>query len=1058
MPRLRVLIKTSLLITLSSCASQVDAQQSNSGKKKVALGPGMQMAPNMVPVNAAVPLTRESKAATKTGLAKASYPSTHMEKGFYYKQQNKTHEALLEFVRAAQENPRNTKAFYEQAQLFQAEGKSKLAKSAMEQALALSPRDTKMRGYLVQLHIQSGNLLGAANEVGKFFANQKPVSQQITIADRKDLEAPSAAISVATTGKLPTAETSDPTAQWLHAASNPSHKAAAEPQASKPVAAATEAVNKPSGKGKISLVYTQSSSTKSDGPGAYFKEEPAQSQSHATSETAQSNAANEPRPKAIDDLMASIGSSAAPKVEKHEPKPEQEEFGKLTPNSVSDVLKTIPSDKRSKIQLQEEPKISSPSKQEDEQGFLAKMRSGATKAVGTIPKPSMPEWIKNRLPAQTETAAPKAESKEEKNSMFAWIKDRLPFGSDEPPKPAAPAALPIAPEEKKPSRTANMLAHIKEHIPFTEKAEEASIAKHAPHAVNPIDLVPKQEKPFSITNVAQNVKSHIPFIKHDEPANKVNVTTSTNTTTTVTTSYQKQLPDKADLPPEVARILGGAYGGQVNVTTSQAAQEKAANKDKPEMDEQLKQVLSAVPKLPEDNRVVKRPEVSGPNYGLLKNNAVAHLASTDPPDIDELKHKPGFFENIMSQAKKTFTSFVPSVSWSWPSLPSIPGLNHDNSPEAIVAKVSPETAPVQQPGAAAPSAESKAPVPVPLDVSRILNTLNGPAAPAPPPVATRLSATIPITAAPANIESMIPKPVEHKSNMEAALPQIGAQGLERKSSNSGPLTAPEQGPLQPIIAALPAAVQDAVASAQPILKPALDAASGIAQAISPVAIPKNETASPVPVETASQNTVPNTVPVPVGVDMTKYYPGGLSAGPAHKIIDFQKSKSGAFTFMKPLIDGDRQFLSNKQVRTIQPLPGKMQQPKAEPPEDPVTKRMRYLMEHGTGNLKRGEAFMFSESTGEGTLFLSDGTTERRKLQETKDNEKVLRERRPDIMKPKDLQYSLNLLGKLLPPQAEPQRPQSEPVQGPSLEQLLQQMEQQKKGFFGWVKKGFGVSN
>lgn len=1044
MPPSRVLIKTSLLITLVSYASQVEAQQSSSNKKKVALGSGMPMAPNMVPVRKAVPLNSSVRAAINTNLLKASYPATHMEKGYYYKQQNKPHEALLEFVRAAHENPRNTKAFYEQAQLFQAEGQTKLAKSAMEQALALAPRDTKMRTYLVQLHVQSGNLLGAANEVGKIFSSQKPPAQKITIADRKDLEAPSAAISVATTGKLPTAENSDPAAQWLHSASAPTQKVAPHTESSIDKTPSAEPASRPSGRGKISLVFSQSPSTKSNGPGAFFKDEPRQSNASEKAPEQVSEARNEQRPKAIDDIINNLG--AAPKAEKHEQKDskaETEEFGKLTPNSVSDALKNTPSEKNDK----KDSRVAA--QNEDAQGLLARMRTGASRAVSNIPKPPMPEWIKSRLPAQAQQETAHTEQKEEKGSMFAWMKDKLPFGADKP------AQAPPAPEEKKVSRAANMLSHIKDHIPFTERAEDAAVVKNAPHAVNPIDLVPKQEKPFSIGSVAQNMKSHIPFIKHETtPSNKVNVTTTTNTTTTVTSSYQKSLPDKADLPPEVARILDGRYGGDVNVTTSKTAA-KPAEKS-PDMDPQLKQILSAVPKLPEDNRVVKRPEVSGPNYGLLKNNSVTHLASTDLPEMDEADKKPGFFENMMSQAKKTFTSFVPNVSWSWPSLPGLPGTNRDNSPEAIVANVSPETAPVATGPGAVP--EQKAPTPVPLDVSRIINSFSSPTAPAPPPVAVRLSASLPIAAAPSTLESMIPKPVEHKSAAETALPQLGAQGLERKSATAGPLTSPEQGPLQPLIAALPPAVQDAVASAQPVLKPALDAASGIAQAISPLAIPKSEIASPVPLETASQNTVPNKVPVPVGVDMSKYYPGGLSAGPANKIIDFQKSKSGAFTFMKPLIDGDKQFLSSKQVRTIRPVPGKMQEPVAEPPEDPVTKRMRYLMEHGTGNLKRGEAFMFSESTGEGTLFLSDGTTERRKLQESKDSEKVLRERRPDIMKPKDLQYSLNLLGKLLPAQAEPHRQQSEPMQGPSLEQLLQQMEQQKKGFFGWVKKGFGMSN
>ena len=103
--------------------------------------------------------------------------------------------------------------------------------------------------------------------------------------------------------------------------------------------------------------------------------------------------------------------------------------------------------------------------------------------------------------------------------------------------------------------------------------------------------------------------------------------------------------------------------------------------------------------------------------------------------------------------------------------------------------------------------------------------------------------------------------------------------------------------------------------------------------------------------------------------------------------------------------------------------------------------------------------MFSEETGEGTLFLPDGTTERRKLQGAQDAEKVMRERRPDIMTPKDVQYTLTLLGKLLPPQQQPNNDAvSNPLSGPTLEQLMSQMNQSSKGFFGWLKKSLNINN
>jgi hypothetical protein len=88
--------------------------------------------------------------------------------------------------------------------------------------------------------------------------------------------------------------------------------------------------------------------------------------------------------------------------------------------------------------------------------------------------------------------------------------------------------------------------------------------------------------------------------------------------------------------------------------------------------------------------------------------------------------------------------------------------------------------------------------------------------------------------------------------------------------------------------------------------------------------------------------------------------------------------------------------------------------------------------------------------------MPDGSCEKRKLQDSQDAEKVMRSRRPDIVNPKDLQYSLSLLGKLLPPQENKDPNQQTQLNGPTLDQLLQQMNQQSKGVWGWMKKSFNI--
>jgi tetratricopeptide (TPR) repeat protein len=132
--------------------------------------------------------------------------------------------------------------------------------------------------------------------------------------------------------------------------------------------------------------------------------------------------------------------------------------------------------------------------------------------------------------------------------------------------------------------------------------------------------------------------------------------------------------------------------------------------------------------------------------------------------------------------------------------------------------------------------------------------------------------------------------------------------------------------------------------------------------------------------------------------------------------------------------------------------------------DSWAKKMKYLLEHGTNSLKDGEAFMFSEETGEGVLFLGDGQVIRRTIAEPRDAQDVVRERRPDIIAPAEVLYNLSLLGKLMPKnetaqQQQPQQPQSQTDQ-PGSQRLappahgdfkVDDLMGNSQGFWGWLK-------
>jgi len=135
------------------------------------------------------------------------------------------------------------------------------------------------------------------------------------------------------------------------------------------------------------------------------------------------------------------------------------------------------------------------------------------------------------------------------------------------------------------------------------------------------------------------------------------------------------------------------------------------------------------------------------------------------------------------------------------------------------------------------------------------------------------------------------------------------------------------------------------------------------------------------------------------------------------------------------------------------------------PPDQWTKRLKYLAENGTGELAQGEAFMYSEETGEATLFLPDGRRIRRTIATAQDHHEVVAERRPELLKPQDGLVNLALLGKLLPNSTPPPKPKPIPLTQSVLTQAAAQASAtpqpstfnadnlmgRSDGIWGWIK-------
>jgi tetratricopeptide (TPR) repeat protein len=116
-------------------------------------------------------------------------------------------------------------------------------------------------------------------------------------------------------------------------------------------------------------------------------------------------------------------------------------------------------------------------------------------------------------------------------------------------------------------------------------------------------------------------------------------------------------------------------------------------------------------------------------------------------------------------------------------------------------------------------------------------------------------------------------------------------------------------------------------------------------------------------------------------------------------------------------------------------------------EDAWTLKLRDLALHGTDSLKGGEAFMFSEETGDATLFLSNGQIINRHVLPPRDPDEVAKARRPDMSDPKGLQYNLSLLGKLLP---RTEKQAGKPSQEPGI--TLNDLSKKSDNAWGWFRQ------
>jgi hypothetical protein len=172
----------------------------------------------------------------------------------------------------------------------------------------------------------------------------------------------------------------------------------------------------------------------------------------------------------------------------------------------------------------------------------------------------------------------------------------------------------------------------------------------------------------------------------------------------------------------------------------------------------------------------------------------------------------------------------------------------------------------------------------------------------------------------------------------------------------------------------------------------------------------------------------------------------------------QRLASHGFKFVAPSLTSKQQYVVNtaRTAPVMKAIPvSNAKSAPVPPPDDDWAKKMKYLLANGTNSLGPGEAFMFSEETGEGVLFLKGGGSVRRKIALPRDAEEVARQRRPELLAPQgELQYNLSLLGKIILPQ-DTQKATSGPKAPPPESNLtVKDLLNRQDGFVGWFKSVF----
>lgn len=1132
------------------------------------------------------PTTRLSRRTTGN-LARSTYPRTHYQRGMYFRQKGEIDSALIEFLKATQENPHLVRAFYEQALIFRERGYSKLAESSLEQALAVDPAYQKARVLLATLRLEQGNIGGAVTELSRSLGieDSKPASTDPAGRQESDrqsepaqpesgLPAPAApSLLQVLHSLLPLPPQQEPAPEVVPAEDQapgseqveyPSGQAAPQDRQAGPAAeqpgdtrfsldailkgipgidpqatpGGTGGKQEQSGEGLRPAPGSDETSTSIPGgiaPGRAATERigAAGGASYAlptpaakTSQGFQFHLPNllsflKAAQQAADQWMpkpprAETATSIASRQEAiiNEPTAARiEEGADRLPDSISPAPKPDAEPPSNTVKLEQQPDSLEP--HPDRPGKI----ESAVPETADPPVPNR-EQVQESAASEPEPVQIKQAREHQEKVSTAMpestaLLDRFNQEQAAPASTAQPEPIKIKPPYHRQEKLASAALKSANPLPKPNLQNQPGNGAKSPKEIffgffihprqqgadgddsEPIQMVVRQ--PPALLAAQQAVsKFNSPVDAMQRPASEFNASVVTMKRPGAEPGLLTPLP-RRQAPPA---MLGNAPHPASRTAPTLLAMLPPAPIPRPTTDTSV--VITAPrPSRPESSRPAvsnsmpmplasavqvaafgpappaqanyRRPQASAPlpaPFSFL----VSLPGSPPPPNPTPAQRD--LHPSITSPApiKVSGQSPPPAVGPSPTARPAQapliipapqPSRIADSAPAplAVTAQVGPATQQIVQAIASSANALLDQVTRAAQPLSQVgQETQNQP----PPPPLPRLKGQAPGTA------KTIPRPqftnpiatAQAQFQVQPAdlQPPVNSAGQQsatpfqiatRPPAQSAAQPQPSQ-PLQAATAYLaPPAVPAQVQAPADSLPP--QPAGPVQTAASPQTV---MTAPPQPVAQppyATAYLAPPAVPVQTQVQTpSRSQPAPSPQPPPQKTQGWQG-------FIAPnLPSALMPWLSAAKAPQVPPgnanqqprvsagrAPKSPQQPG--PAEDPWTKRLRYLAEHGTASLKPGEAFMFSEETGEAVLFMPKGEPIRRQVAAPQDAEEVARTRRPDILVPQELQYNLSLLGKLLPKQSDNHAQQSAPA-----DQLanfnVNEILKRSNSFWDWLKQ------